>query len=345
MKLKIAILTLFISTGFLFGQKTAPLFESDKPLKITIRSSLRKVISDVSNREERPALLTIEKEDGTLDSLTIKLRIRGVTRAKKEVCQFPPLRLNFKKKQTKNTVFEGQNKLKLVTHCANSKNYSQNTLKEYLAYKLYEVITPYSFKVRLCEITYIDSQREDRSFKQIGFIIEDVDELAKRNGMKEYDGRIINQEALQKETLDKMTVFQYLIGNLDWAVPNRHNLKVIAGTKGKLPIGVPYDFDFSGWVNALYAKPPDKIDISSVRIRVFRGICRINQYKPTIDFYKKKRTELEAEISKTSFLTEKSENYIRKYFNDFYEILKDPNQASKKIITACRAEHQHTFSK
>ena len=140
-----------------------------------------------------------------------------------------------------------------------------------------------------------------------------------------------------------MVVFQYLIGNLDWAIPNRHNMKIIAGTAKELPIGVPYDFDYSGWVNASYAVPPDLIDIPSVRTRVFRGICRINNYSETIAFYKKIRPQLEKILVDVSSLTDGSKNYLKKYLNNFYDILNNPSRASDEIIKACRAEHKHTY--
>lgn len=341
--LKLHIVLFFISFFNLFGQNNAPLFDSDTPLQITIRTSLRETINDLKDREQRPAHLLVKNDKGKEDNFQIKIRVRGVTRAKKQICQFPPLRLNFKKKQTKNTVFEGQDKLKLVTHCSNSNNYSQNTLKEYLAYKLYEVITPYSFKTRLCEITYVDTLRNNKTINQIGFLIEDIDDLAKRHGLKEFDGRIVNQEALQKETLDKMVVFQFLIGNLDWAVPNRHNMKVLASSEKELPIGIPYDFDYSGWVNASYATPPDIIDISTVRTRVFRGMCRKNNYLQTIEFYKKIRPQLEKSILDVPFLTKNSKDYLKKYLNNFYDILNNPSKVSEEIIKGCRAEHEHTY--
>ncbi|MDT0553422.1 hypothetical protein [Urechidicola vernalis] len=345
--LKLHTILILFSISFidLIGQNDTPLFETNEPLKIVISTSLREITNDLKEREQRPAQLIVKNENGTEELHQIKIRVRGVTRAKKEVCQFPPLRLNFKKKQTKNTVFEGQDKLKLVTHCINSNNYSQNALKEYLAYKLFEVITPYSFKTRLCEITYIDTLRNNRTTHQLGFLIEDIDDLAKRNGLKEFDGRIVNQEALQKETLDKMVFFQYLIGNLDWAVPNRHNMKVLAGKEKELPIGIPYDFDYSGWVNTSYATPPDVVKISSVRTRVFRGLCRINNYSETLVFYKKIRPQLEKTLIDVPFLTDKSRNYITKYLNNFYDILNDPNRVRDEIIRACRAEHEHTYSK
>ena len=340
------VLILFsISVFQMIGQNNAPLFESNSPLKIVISTSLREITNDLKEREQRSAKLVVNNENGTEEIHQIKIRVRGVTRAKKEVCQFPPLRLNFKKKQTKNTVFAEQDKLKLVTHCINSNNYSQNALKEYLAYKLYEVVTPYSLKTRLCEITYIDTLRNNRTIQQLGFLIEDVDDVAKRNGLKEFDGRIVNQEALQQKTLDKMVFFQYLIGNLDWAVPNRHNMKVLAGSAKELPVGIPYDFDYSGWVNTSYATPPDAVNISSVRTRVFRGICRVNNYSETIEFYKKIRPQLEKALIDIPFLTDKSRNYIKKYLNNFYDILNNPTKVKNEIITACRAEHKHTYSK
>ncbi|NIP93601.1 MAG: hypothetical protein GWN18_19895, partial [Thermoplasmata archaeon] len=70
-------------------------------------------------------------------------------------CEFPPLRLNFKKGQLDETLFDGQDKVKLVTHCRNGDRYEQNVVKEYLVYRLYNVLTPLGFQVRMAHITYV----------------------------------------------------------------------------------------------------------------------------------------------------------------------------------------------
>jgi tellurite resistance protein len=59
------------------------------------------------------------------------------------------------------------------------------------------------------------------------FIESYVDDVAKRNDLKIFEQKIRNQESLNKTNLDNLVFFQYLIGNLDWSVPNRHNMKIV----------------------------------------------------------------------------------------------------------------------
>ena len=56
-----------------------------------------------------------------------------------------------------------------------------------------------------------------------------------------------------------------------------HNSRLIApaaATSNLLP--VPYDFDYSGLVDAPYAVPPEGMPVKSVRKRYYRGYCRFN---------------------------------------------------------------------
>ncbi len=69
-----------------------------------------------------------------------------------------------------------------------------------------------------------------------------------------------------------------MISNYDWsmrAAPKGeeccHNGRLLAGAGLYQP--VPYDFDYSGLVDASYAIPPESVPISNVRQRNYRGYC------------------------------------------------------------------------
>jgi hypothetical protein len=175
------------------------------------------------------------------------------------------------------------------------------------------------------------------------FIESYVDDVAKRNDLKIFEQKIRNQESLNKTNLDNLVFFQYLIGNLDWSVPNRHNMKIVKAKDKGLPIAIPYDFDYAGFINTSYAVPPVGYNISSVRTRVFRGICRVNNYIPTIKYYQSKKESLYATINNATFLDDKNRKNILKYIDDFYAVLDNPKTLSKKIIKSCKAKHKHTY--
>ena len=316
------------------------MFESDEILDIKIRLNVKETITDRKEREEHQGMLYFGEDD----SLSVKLKVRGITRAKPAVCSFPPLRLNLKKKEVKETIFAGQDKLKLVTHCGNRKLNEQYVFREYMVYKLYELLTPFSFRVRLCRITYLDERGKYPPEPHYGFLIEDIDDLAARNNMKEFKGKLVNQDACYKEEVDKFIMFQYMIGSLDWSVPFEHNVKLIYGDEYPVPIAVPYDFDFCGMVNTDYAQPPPEIKVKSVRERNFRGFCRPpGVYDAVAQTFHELKAEFYSIYLKAEFLDDNSLTMSVKYLDSFYGILNDQKAFNRQVVRACRIEHKHLY--
>ncbi len=333
---------LFIQFKML-GQEPHRLFQSDEVLQMTLAFDQKEVYNDLDERNWHEAKISWSAEDGSHSELDIRVQVRGKTRAKKAVCRIPPLFLSFKGAETEGTPFHKQKKVKLVTHCKNSKSYKDYVKKEYLTYKLYNQVSPYSFEVRLCEINYVDTQSPDDSSSHFGFLIESIKHLAKRNDMKEYEGLVRNQESLDKDNIDKLVLYQYMIGNLDWSVPKRHNIKVMIGDGGSLPVAVPYDFDYSGLVDIPYAIPPAGIDIPDVTTRVFRGLCREQGYAKQIQFYKALQPKIMDEVNGASYLDEKERSSILDYIIEFYADLNNPATVQTKIDQACRDKHKHRY--
>ena len=63
--------------------------------------------------------------------------------------------------------------------------------------------------------------------------------------------------------MTRVALFEYMIGNLDWSVPVRHNIKLIVPKEDSNAIAfpVPYDFDYSGLVKTDYAIPPPELEL------------------------------------------------------------------------------------
>ena len=251
-----------------------PLFASDAPISVTLRGPMASL---ASNRAEnpRPAMMTV---DGV--SYPITLAPRGITRKASDVCNFPPLRVELTRPAPPGSLFEHQHRIKLVTFCKRPAEFQQKVLLEYAGYRLYNLMTPQSFRVRLANIDYADEAGRPY-ISRVGFFLEDFSDVAKRNGMTAAKlPDTIPGSMLDPATSARFAVFEYMISNYDWSMragpkgePCCHNARLMSAVPGSQVIPVPYDFDWSGLVDAPYAGPPEGIPIQSVRQRNYRGYC------------------------------------------------------------------------
>ena len=261
------------------AQQPKPLFASDAPLRLTISGPLPQLMA---NRENDQAVAgTLAGPDGL--ALPVQLKLRGITRRTAEICEFPPLRIDFTAPPPASSPFAGQNRLKLVTHCRTAPSFQQQLLLEYAAYRMYNLLTPRSFRVRLAKIDYRNPDGRPIVTRD-GFFIEDLGDVARRNGLPETrGGERIPLASLTPADAGRYGLFQHLIANHDWSMragPPRdnccHNAELIGPLGAGSVVPIPYDFDFSGLVGASYATPPDILSISDVRQRLYRGYCLHN---------------------------------------------------------------------
>jgi hypothetical protein len=281
--------------------------------------------------------------DGSEQALDLKIRTRGRYRRKKSTCILPPIRLNFRKGQVRETEFAGQDKLKLVTHCKdNNARNEQLVLKEYLAYRFLQTLTANSFGVRMMRITYVDSEQNRDTVTRYGFVIEDDDDIGDRLGLKRVKSGGISYSDLNPRQTNIVAVFEYLIGNTDFSMIRGpaddeccHNVvPFVSGENGYTPI--PYDFDFSGLVNAPYAEPNPQLKIRSVRQRVYRGRCSNNQYlDETLALFREKEPEFRALVAALPDLTPKYEKEVTRFLDEFYEDIGSEKQIDRNIIRDC----------
>ena len=244
----------------------------DKVLQVTLETNLTQLIEDRTSDDYQPAVFTFTNASGEEEIHEIKIKSRGKFRRK--VCQFPPVKLNFsKKKLAVYGYLKDYDKLKLVTHCLNADNISKQLIsKEYLAYNMYNLLTEHSYRSQIIAITYKDSEGHIRDIKRYGFILEDTDEMANRLGGEECE-ECLNLSAANIDTPTEniMSVFQYMIGNEDWSAPMVRNVKMVKMENQDISIPVPYDFDFSGMVDAPYAIPNADYNLLDIKQRVFLG--------------------------------------------------------------------------
>ncbi len=305
------------------------LFQKKEVLQINIVTNLRALLKDKKdNTAYYSANLSYSDEQNETMTLPIKLKQRGNFRRTSGTCDFPPLLLNFPKKKVKNTLFDNQDKLKLVTQCL-----TENLVfHEYLVYEIYNLLTDISFKARLVEVKYIDSLNKRKSITHYGFFIEDETDLAKRNEAKNSNQKNLTMAHMDSVTMATVAMFEYLIGNNDWSVPALHNIKLFT-QPNKIFLPTPYDFDHSGIVDANYALPPPQLELSSVRERLYRGL----DYSPEIfqqvfDKFNSLKPKIYALYVDNPLLDNRYIKQTVRYLDAFYEDINDPKAIKKHFI-------------
>jgi hypothetical protein len=324
-------------------KKTAPLFASNDLLEVTIRGPFSTIMRVRSLEEEQAGTLTYKDPEAGDVTVDLGIRTRGRFRHKEEVCPFAPLRLNFKKSSVKGTLFAGSNKLKLVTHCRNGATpYTQALLKEYLAYRIFNQVTDNSYRVRLLSVTYVDSDRKDRERTYFAFLIEHREQVAKRIGFDVNSMETAEIKLLDPAQTNLGSVFQYMIANTDFSPiraaagePCCHN-NVLFGDQAGAILGIPYDFDMSGIVNAPYAVPNPRFGLRNVRERLYRGRCVNNEHlgASTQAFIAQKQAIFDL-ITNDAHFDKGTRKKTTRFINDFYATIEDPEKMQASLVKKC----------
>jgi hypothetical protein len=322
-----------------------PLFAERSVLALRLTGPIREIADDRrAEPEQRPATLAWTDADGAQHSLGIQLRARGKSRRDKDLCAFPPLRLNLRTSEAKGTLFENQDKLKLVTHCERlgrpTPRARDQVDREYLAYRLLSQITDASFRVRLTEVTYVDTDgREDT---HPGFLIEADDRLAARLGLAVSDRAWVQPDALAPALASRVAVFQFLIGNTDFSLIRGpegesccHNAVLL--TDGERFVSVPYDFDMTGLVDRPGATPAAGLGVRRVTQRVFRGFCRApGVLEAAVAAYVEVRPAIERVVAQEGRLSDRARREVERFVARFYDVLDSPRRLRRQVLDACR---------
>lgn len=333
--LRINFLFLLQGIALLCSAQNA-LFTAEDILELELAGDTRPLFNDRTG-EATYFKMEISYQDSTGAKITLPLKVktRGNFRRDRNNCFYPPLWLNFpKSKIPPNTLFAGQNKLKLVTPCRDQKF----VIREYLVYKLYNLLSPASFRARLVKVVYTDAKRNRSTQPLFGILLEDKDQMASRNQAQTIKRLRIQPNKTEEELFLKMAVFQYLIGNTDWSIEYQHNVKLMV-KKGELrPLPVPYDFDHAGIVRAPYAQPAPALKMKSIQERRYRGYCldSMDELASTLEFFQEKKEAIYA-LYRDHPLLEK--RYIRntlKFLDEFYQTIHDPKASNKAFMYPCQ---------
>jgi len=317
-----------------------PLFQSDEMLQARLEGPLMKFIKDKSKEEYLDGIFTVVDTDGTTQKFDIRFRARGNFRH--DNCDYPPVRLNFKKSQVENTLFENQNILKLVVHCNRRAQYHQIVLQEYLAYRIFNLMTDQSFRVRPLQIVYVDPAENEESPPRYAFLIEHKKRLGHRIGLEELVVPKAQVGLIYGDQLNLTSIFQYFIGNTDFSPiagpPGAnccHNYVLFKG-QGPNITSIPYDFDQSGFVDAPYAEPNPNFRIRTVKQRVYRGRCVNNQHvENSIQQFRDKRDAIYGLVENQVGFEDDTRKDLVKFIDKFYELIEDPKKVERSILKRC----------
>ncbi|HSI77184.1 MAG TPA: hypothetical protein VK957_14885 [Lunatimonas sp.] len=331
----IGLLVLFLISGLLNAQPVS-LF-GDEIIPITLSGDLKELLNDRTGKPQfRPITISYLGEDSSLISIPIRSRTRGNFRRAKGNCTHPPLLLNFSKKNREGTIFNQQDRMKLVMPCRGDKY----VLQEYYVYKLYNLISPKSFRAQLVELILDDPELNPRDKGPFfGILLEEEDQMAARNNSISIDKQLIRPEQTVRNDFLKMAVFQYMIGNTDWSVQYRQNIKLIAPDSSSRTVTVPYDFDHAGIVGAPYAKPAEELKLRSIRQRRYRGFCmdEMAGFDSVFLHFNELKEDIYSLYINSELLDKKYIRSTLKYLDDFYKTINDVRGARREFQYPCQA--------
>ena len=270
------------------------------------------------------------------ESWTVKVSPRGKSR--KAICEMPPYLLNFSKDEMKaRGIKKKHDKLKMVNFCKDGKRYNYYLFREYLAYKMYNILSEYSFNVKLINVTYADAQNDVKPFTSYSFLIEDIDELADRLGAKEINKYQVSEDSCSSFEYDVLNLFQYMISNTDWNVGLLHNIKLIKKKKSGEVIVVPYDFDYSGIVNSDYSVPNPDYPQFGVRHRIYIGEYPTDEeIHRLIKHFKDREQAIYDLINSFELLDQGWRKDMIRFIKKFYKDLNKPKKLKRKCLASQR---------
>ena len=312
------------------------LFTSQETLAFTLTSDFAAINRDRDPQSSKQFPGTLQVGGSTGAPIRVPVGARGHARRNSLVCDVVPIRLDFDEREVAGTVFEGQGALKLVTHCTNGDAGEQHVLTEYLAYRIFNLFTPRSFRARLVKVAYIDPKRARRPVPRYGMLLENDDDVARR--MEGRTSSVPNRlfSAIEPDSLLLMAMFQYMIANTDFSIMALHNVKIVQAKPMTL-YPVPYDFDYSGLVDTGYGFPDKQLGLSSVRERLYRGPCRtMAEYAPVLAALGAKRDEVMALVDQVPDMTPSRRRDARSFLDAFFAIASNPGKAKREFVDRCK---------
>ena len=338
-KIKYFLFALFLVSNLIVKAQTSPIdsirfFTDEGLIDMTLTTNIRELQKEKGEEIYQDAAVSCRFPDSSVIDEKIRIAARGHFR--RGYCDIPPLLLNFHNASSPR--FNSLGKLKLVIGCGSNTNDEQLVLKEYLVYKMYNLLEEKSFRVRLVRVNYRDINNKIKPFSQYAFFIEDDNDMARRNGCEKRDKAQFLTESTDRDIMTKVALFEYMISNGDWSVPGNHNIKLIfTKNEQSLPIAVPYDFDHSGFVNADYALPNELLGTEKVTERAYRGFPRtMQELQAAFEIFRNKKEAITSLVMNFQPLAARTRKGAVAYINEFYGIINDKRQVQSIFIDNAR---------
>ncbi len=337
-----AALLLWLTTASVAASaaEAQALFREDAPLTLTLTTNLRDLVRERDSTELRwfGAEMSYEDAKGTVRRVPVELRARGHFRRQARNCAFPPLFLRSERAARDSTILQGNPRLKLVTPCRpNGDDYQQYIYVEYLTYRTYAIMNPVHHRTRLARITYRDSTERVKPITVTAFFLEIEEEVADEAKLKftEQTGAVFDD--MDPEALNRLSLFEYWVGNTDWSLAALHNISLFQKPDGAY-IPIAYDFDWSGVVNARYSFPSEKLGIRTVRERLHRGPCRTAaEWAPIIAHFQSKRAAVDSLwATPLAGLEPKRQADGKAFLDQLWPILADPKRVERDLVKTCQ---------
>lgn len=333
-----------MSFAVVAAEQRDPLFASNEVLEITLNGPFDRIDDERDKELEYPGTLSYQQTDGTEVTLDVDYSVRGNWRLRKSNCRYSQLWLDLKRSQLPGTLFENQNRLKLVVQCRPQNSYAELISKEYQAYKIFEELSDYNYDTRALQVTYADSEEQDETRTHRAFIIEHQNSLADKFAMDEVELNAVFYGEINPLQASLVGLFMYMIGNTDFSIAQAqageeccHNTKLLQAEPREF-FPIPYDFDSSGFVEASYAAPPQaSFDLRNSRQRLFRGYCAHRESIPdAIEIFMESRETIEEIISSDTNLRNRAIRRNLSFIEDFYDVISSERQLERQIYSKCR---------
>lgn len=301
-------------------------------INATLVVSLDSIFSNRYTGRNFPAVIRFENNDPGTSQYHLKVEVRGKSR--RRTCDMPPLKLNFSKKELREDGLLPFDKFKLVTHCLDAEPYAEKlVLKEYLAYLLYQHLTPYSYRVQLLKLTYQDAYKTDRTMTQWAFLLESDEELEQRLGAKECKTCMGQPTERYEKAHERIcALFECMIGNSDWSMEMKRNVTFFE-LESQTLVAVPYDFDFSAFVGAPYRRVDANANRNSPVDRMFMGnATNARELYSTISLFKTRRQDFVNTISSFEYLPKNDRLDLVQYLDTFFESVRTMEEAEENYF-------------
>jgi hypothetical protein len=303
--------------------------DTEAPLELRLELPVDSLLAKVDGSQV--ARVSFTDVNGQANAWDLSVALRGKFRRLR--CEFPPLKLNFSKKDLRAAGLETFDKYKLVSSCSSDPLAGNLVLKEYLAYRAYNLLNEASFRVQRLTITYVDTNGNHPDRVEHGFIIEETDELAARLNLEEVESAIgLPAHVYVPKAEATQALIQYMVSNGDWSMVLARNIKVYKGADDQLvPVG--YDFDFSGWVGAPYASPSSEIGQQSIYQRVYQGYVQSDKVmREVADHFREQRRPVMDLIDNFMELPTEDRTTLHRFVARFFRELNQMNNKGSVLL-------------